>query len=251
MRDGKDDGCQREVVQQVMGIVEIKKTNVGEQVYQMKNQILAGEWRPGEKIPSEHMLMNMFSVSRGTVRQAVQKLAGENLIETRRGEGSFVRVNRLADYFRPAFLFSVDNHEMEEIYAFRSMFESATAEAAARKATPAQIRRLERNYTRMCQETDHYEQYVHTDLEFHMMICECTQNTLALQIYNSYENLLAPSILHTTQTIGVGNGVKYHGLILEALKNRDPQQAQAVMREHMENNLEQFKRLAADLDPHG
>ena len=171
MRDGKDDGCQREVVQQVMGIVEIKKTNVGEQVYQqMKNQILAGEWRPGEKIPSEHMLMNMFSVSRGTVRQAVQKLAGENLIETRRGEGSFVRVNRLADYFRPAFLFSVDNHEMEEIYAFRSMFESATAEAAARKATPAQIRRLERNYTRMCQETDHYEQYVHTDLEFHMII---------------------------------------------------------------------------------
>lgn len=162
-----------------------------------------------------------------------------------------MRVNRLADYFRPAFLFSVDNHEMEEIYAFRSMFESATAEAAARKATPAQIRRLERNYTRMCQETDHYEQYVHTDLEFHMMICECTQNTLALQIYNSYENLLAPSILHTTQTIGVGNGVKYHGLILEALKNRDPQQAQAVMREHMENNLEQFKRLAADLDPHG
>ena len=217
----------------------------------MKNQILAGEWRPGEKIPSEHMLMNMFSVSRGTVRQAVQKLAGENLIETRRGEGSFVRVNRLADYFRPAFLFSVDNHEMEEIYAFRSMFESATAEAAARKATPAQIRRLERNYTRMCQETDHYEQYVHTDLEFHMMICECTQNTLALQIYNSYENLLAPSILHTTQTIGVGNGVKYHGLILEALKNRDPQQAQAVMREHMENNLEQFKRLAAGLDQHG
>ena len=195
--------------------------------------------------------MKMVSVSRGTVRQAVQKLAGENLIETRRGEGSFVRVNRLADYFRPAFLFSVDNHEMEEIYAFRSMFESATAEAAARKATPAQIRRLERNYTRMCQETDHYEQYVHTDLEFHMMICECTQNTLALQIYNSYENLLAPSILHTTQTIGVGNGVKYHGLILEALKNRDPQQAQAVMREHMENNLEQFKRLAADLDPHG
>lgn len=99
----------------------------------------------------------------------------------------------------------------------------------------------------MCQETDHYEQYVHTDLEFHMMICECTQNTLALQIYNSYENLLAPSILHTTQTIGVGNGVKYHGLILEALKNRDPQQAQAVMREHMENNLEQFKRVGRGL----
>lgn len=229
-----------------MGIVEIKKINVGEQVYQqMKNQILAGEWMPGEKIPSEHMLMSMFSVSRGTVRQAVQKLAGENLIETRRGEGSFVRVNRLVDYFRPAFLFSVDAHEMEEIYAFRSMFESATAEVAARKATEEQVRRLEKNYQRMLRETDNYEQYVHTDLEFHMLVCACTQNTLAAQIYNSYENLIAPSILHTTQTIGVGNGLKYHSLLLEAIRNRDPQKAQAVMREHMENNLQQFKKLAA------
>ena len=64
-------------------------------------------------------------------------------------------------------------------------------------------------------------------------------------IYNSYENLIAPSILHTTQTIGVGNGLKYHSLLLEAIRNRDPQKAQAVMREHMENNLQQFKKLAA------
>lgn len=229
-----------------MGIVEIKKINVGEQVYQqMKNQILAGEWMPGEKIPSEHMLMSMFSVSRGTVRQAVQKLAGENLIETRRGEGSFVRVNRLVDYFRPAFLFSVNTHEMEEIYAFRGMFESAMAEVAARKATEEQVRRLGRNYERMRRETENYEQYVHTDLEFHKLVCACTQNTLAAQIYNSYENLIAPSILHTTQIIGVGNGLKYHSLLLAAIRDRDSQKAQAVMREHMENNLEQFKRLAS------
>lgn len=230
-----------------MSIVEIKKTNVGEQVYQqMKNQILGGEWLPGERIPSEHMLMEMFSVSRGTVRQAVQKLAGENLVETRRGEGSFVRVNRLAEYFRPALLVKVNAHEMEEIYAFRSMFESATAEAAARKATPAQIRRLEKNYARMQQEAGNCEQFVRTDLEFHMLLCACTQNTLAVQIYNSYESLIAPSILRTTQTIGVGNGLKYHSMILEALHQRDPQKAQAAMREHMENNLEQFKRLAAE-----
>ena len=125
------------------------------------------------------------------------------------------------------------------------MFESATAEVAARKATEEQVRRLEKNYQRMLRETDNYEQYVHTDLEFHMLVCACTQNTLAAQIYNSYENLIAPSILHTTQTIGVGNGLKYHSLLLEAIRNRDPQKAQAVMREHMENNLRQFKKLAA------
>ncbi len=228
------------------GMVEIKKINVGEQVYQqMKNQILMGEWAPGEKIPSEHQLMELLNVSRGTVRQAVQKLAGENLIETRRGEGSFVRVNRLADYFRPAFLLSLDTRDMEEIYAFRSMFESSTAEAAARKATEEQIQQLARNYQRMQEETGNYEQYVNTDLEFHKLICACTQNTLALQIYNSYENLLIPSILHTTEAIGVQNGLKYHRLILDAIQSRDPEKARAAMQEHMESNLKRFKSMAS------
>jgi len=228
-----------------MGIVEIKKTNVGEQVYQqMKNQILSGEWLPGEKIPSEHMLMNLFGVSRGTVRQAMQKLAGESLIETRRGEGSFVRANHLEDCFQPSFLFSLTTKEMDEIYEFRSMFESATAEMAARKATEAQIQRLEKNCERLQAEAGNHEQYVHTDNEFHMLICECTQNTLAIQIYASYQNLLLPSILETTQAIGPANGLKYHSLILEAIKNRDPKKAQAIMREHMDDNLKRVREAA-------
>lgn len=228
-----------------MGIVEIKKTNVGEQVYQqMKNQILNGEWLPGEKIPSEHTLMSLFGVSRGTVRQAMQKLVGESLIETRRGEGSFVRTNRLEDCFHPPFVFSLTAKEMDEIYEFRSMFEGATAEMAARKATEAQIRRLEKNCERLQEETGNCEQFVHTDNEFHMLICECTQNTLAIQIYTSYQNLLLPSILETTRTIGPGNGLKYHSLILEAIKNRDPQRAQAIMREHMDDNLKRVREAA-------
>ena len=227
-----------------MGIVEIKKTNVGEQVYrQMKNQILNGEWLPGEKIPSEHMLMSLFGVSRGTVRQAMQKLAGESLIETRRGEGSFVRTNRLEDCFQPSFLFSLTPEEMDEIYEFRGMFESAVAELAARKATENQIQRLEKNCEKLQAEAGNYEQFVHADNEFHMLLCECTQNTLAIQIYTSYQNLLLPSILETTQTIGPGNGLKYHSLILEAIKNRDPQQAQTIMRQHMDDNLERFKKM--------
>ena len=236
-----------------MGIVEIKKTNVGEQVYQqMKNQILNGEWAPGEKIPSEHMLMALFGVSRGTVRQAMQKLAGENLVETRRGEGSFVRVNSLADCFQPSFLSGLKPEEMDEIYEFRSMFESAAAELAARKATEAQIRRLEKNCERLEAEIDNYEQFVHTDNEFHKLICECTQNTLAIQIYNSYQNLVLPTIQNTTITIGGGNGLKYHRLILEAIKNHDPQSAQAAMREHMDDNLDRFKKtLVSDAEAEG
>ena len=230
-----------------MGIVEIKKINIGEQVYnQMKNQILSGDWKPGDKIPSENQLMALFGVSRGTVRQAVQKLAGEGLIATRHGEGSFVQTSGLDNYFQTNVpLFTIGEDEMEKIFEFRSMFESGVAEVAALKATDDQILRLEENYQRMQTEVGLLNQFVHTDLDFHMLVSECSQNTLAVQIFNSYEGLLEPSILHMTKTIGVGNGVKYHGLILDAIRRHDPQQARAVMQQHLEANMARFKQMRA------
>lgn len=210
----------------------------------MKNQILNGEWKPGDKIPSENQLMTLFGVSRGTVRQVVQKLGGEGLIVTRHGEGSFVQTTGLDSYFQTSIpLFSIGEAEMEKIFEFRRVFESGVAELAALKATDEQIRRLEENIQRMNQQVGTLTQFVHTDLDFHMLVSECTQNTLAIQIYNSYEGLLGPSILNMTKVIGGGNGMKYHALILDAIRKHDPEEARAVMREHMDDNMRRFREM--------
>lgn len=61
---------------------------------QIKGLILqglqAGEWKPGETIPSEMDLAARFRVSQGTVRKAVDELAAENLLVRRQGKGTFV-----------------------------------------------------------------------------------------------------------------------------------------------------------------
>ncbi|MBL8486939.1 MAG: GntR family transcriptional regulator [Rhodocyclaceae bacterium] len=61
---------------------------------QIKSLILqaleAGEWRPGEAIPSETELAGRFSVSQGTVRKAIDEMASENLLVRRQGKGTFV-----------------------------------------------------------------------------------------------------------------------------------------------------------------
>lgn len=61
---------------------------------QIKGLILqslqAGEWKPGEAIPSEMELAARFGVSQGTVRKAIDELAGENLLLRRQGKGTFV-----------------------------------------------------------------------------------------------------------------------------------------------------------------
>lgn len=50
----------------------------------------AGEWKPGEAIPSEMDLAARFKVSQGTVRKAIDELAVENLLVRRQGKGTFV-----------------------------------------------------------------------------------------------------------------------------------------------------------------
>jgi GntR family transcriptional regulator len=54
------------------------------------NNLRAGEWRPGEAIPSEMDLAARYRVSQGTVRKAVDELAAENLLLRRQGKGTFV-----------------------------------------------------------------------------------------------------------------------------------------------------------------
>ncbi len=56
----------------------------------MTRSLQAGEWRPGEAIPSEMELAARFKVSQGTVRKAVDELAAENLLVRRQGKGTFV-----------------------------------------------------------------------------------------------------------------------------------------------------------------
>src|SRR6187200_3646723 len=56
----------------------------------LTQSLVAGEWKPGEPIPSEIELAARFRVSQGTVRKAIDELAAENLVVRRQGKGTFV-----------------------------------------------------------------------------------------------------------------------------------------------------------------
>src|SRR6202171_1701992 len=56
----------------------------------LTQSLVAGEWKPGEAIPSEIELAARFRVSQGTVRKAIDELASENILLRRQGKGTFV-----------------------------------------------------------------------------------------------------------------------------------------------------------------
>ena len=73
-----------------MGLHPVTRSSMSDQVIaQMKENIEKGIWKPEERLPGELQLCEIFGTSRVTVRNALQKLAGEGLIETRVGDGSY------------------------------------------------------------------------------------------------------------------------------------------------------------------
>lgn len=64
----------------------------------LKSKIEAGDYLPGEKLPSEHQLMVSFNVSRITVRRAIANLVGQGLAHTQRGKGAFVNPQKKVAY---------------------------------------------------------------------------------------------------------------------------------------------------------
>ncbi len=65
---------------------------------QLRREIESGDYQPGEKLPSEHQLMDAFSVSRITVRQAIANLVNQGLAKAHRGRGVFVTPQQKVDY---------------------------------------------------------------------------------------------------------------------------------------------------------
>jgi len=64
----------------------------------LRQQIDQGEYQPGEKLPSEHQLMDLFAVSRITVRQAIANLISQGLVQSQQGKGVFVTPQQKVSY---------------------------------------------------------------------------------------------------------------------------------------------------------
>lgn len=229
-----------------MAIKPIKRENISEQVYeQLKHQLLIGEWKPGEKIPSENELSAAFGVSRVTVRHALQKLTVLGLIETRLGEGSFVKEVNPGVYMKAMVpLVYLGKDAVNEVMEFRSIIEVGTAEIAAKKMTYKEVRKLENNLIKMEENRNDLVKYVDYDLAFHSEIAAVTGNSLIIQMYDILKDILRVTIQNITEENGVDIGLKYHRLLLESMKNNDAQRAKDTMRAHVEEALASFNKNA-------
>jgi GntR family transcriptional regulator, transcriptional repressor for pyruvate dehydrogenase complex len=231
-----------------MGIQPIKKANISEQVFeQLKQQLLLGEWKQGDKIPSENELAVAFGVSRVTVRQALQKLTVLGLIETRLGEGSFVKEVKLGMHMNTLIPMAyLGDQSLLEVLEFRQVVEVKTAELAAKRATDQDIEDLERIFNLMMDHKDDPHKFSEDDLDFHLKIAEITNNSLIIETHNIIKDILSVAMHKIVSERGNTAGLHYHKMLLEAIRERNAEKARELMAQHVDDTYEMMSRLHND-----
>ncbi len=232
-----------------MGVQEIKpieRCNCVDQVFeQMRSMLFEGTWGPGEKIPSENELARLFNVSRPTVRQAIQKLKAQDLLETRTGMGSFVKQFDAGEFTLNELIpvLYLGNVTDEQVFEFREMVEVESVKLAARSIDEQTLERLDLYMSRMndAASAKDEEAFSENDLLFHRTIVEATRNPLIIKSYQILEDVLAKSMTNTIKKMKFV-GMDYHVRILDSLKKHDGDTASNDMRAHIRNNIMVFSK---------
>jgi GntR family transcriptional regulator, transcriptional repressor for pyruvate dehydrogenase complex len=205
-----------------------------------------GAWKPGSKIPSENELAEGMGVSRVSVREGLQMLVTLGLLETRHGEGTFVREFTGDTYLNELFpLLALGKVGLFHVLEYRRVMEKGTAAIVAEKATDEIVRGLEACYAGMERSKDDVAAFAMADLDFHLFLAKATGNPLIIKVTDIIRRILTVSMENVVSALGVKDGLSYHKRIIEAVRARDPAQAERLMEEHVVRTIERVRDEAA------
>ena len=219
-----------------MEVSPIKRISVSEQIFeQLKEKITSGELQPGDRLPSENELCKLYGVSRTTIRQALANLSSLELIETRFGEGSFVKQTSISDAV--ASLLNTPRLSREsilEIIEFRQLIEPPVAKLACKKASAADIKLLRTIYQNMIDSQNDLNTFTQYDLQFHLAIVEIAGNSYIMRIIDLTATMIDRAFADIVAQRGNEAGLKYHGMLLHAFEIQDDYAVQRIMQEHLD-----------------
>ena len=163
-----------------MAITAIEKKRVSDEVFeQMKNNIVSGEWAPGARIPGELELVELFQVSRVSVREAIHRLVGMGVLTIRRGEGTFVSEILPSDYFDALLpILMIERPNAIDMLEFRNIIEVESAKLAAKRANDKDIDRMAGIIKKMEDSQGDKDVFSAQDLNFHYAMAIATHNKL-------------------------------------------------------------------------
>jgi GntR family transcriptional regulator, transcriptional repressor for pyruvate dehydrogenase complex len=146
---------------------------------QLRDAILDGSYQPGDRLPSERELTDLFQVSRSAVRQALLLLQQQGLLTVRQGNGggAFVSSRRM-DPLLHAFenLVALQGVTVDQFLAAKAVLEPAISAAAANNAEPDDLTALRQNLESCERALAENRPIAQLMLDFHLILGAATHN---------------------------------------------------------------------------
>jgi len=200
-----------------------KPRSLVEQIHeQLRADIISGRIPASEKLV-ELELAERMGTSQGTIREALQRLEWDGLVERQARRATYV--TRVA----------ID--EMYEYFAVRSLIESFTIRLTVRTITDAQCQQLEALIDRIAEagQQGDIEALVQHDMRFHQLICEWANSPVLLRVWVPLFLQVQRFIIQTYPKLfsPLSEMAETHRPVMRAIHARDAEAAAAAIQEHV------------------
>jgi DNA-binding FadR family transcriptional regulator len=217
----------------------------------IERAILTGRLAPGDRLGTEADLVRQFGVNRSTVREGIRLLEQSGLIrrdQSRRLQVSLPRYSRLATRVSRALV--LHQVTFREVWQAAMTLEAAIVEAAAARASAADIAALEANYERMSALAEDTQAFCEADSDFHALIARISGNRVLELAREPVGLLFTPTLKMIMDKVPVAGSrnLEAHRHVIDACRAHDVATAVEWMRRHIADWRRGFEIAGKNLD---
>jgi len=213
----------------------MKKKKVYEDIVErFSKKIENGDWKNGDKLPTERELAEILGVSRTSIREALRAMELIGMVESRVGDGTYVKALSLDTAFNSVVgAFNADSDFVLEMYEVRILLESYTITLAAKRRTEEHLELLRKTLKDMEEDIRQGNKALESDNQFHFIIAQAAGNRALLSILTLCTELFNSSIKMANLPVNPQDIVEEHQKMYEALRNQDSALAARLMKSHL------------------
>ena len=203
---------------------------------QLLDELSKDQFVSGTRLPSEREMADTLGVGRSTLREAMSALDLLGIIEVRPGSGSYLKAD--SSQLLPQALkwgLALGQPENQDLIEVREHLEVLAASLAAKRADDDDIARLAILVQAMKDAGTNVEAFVDADIAFHLETAIIARNSVLEGVLESIRALLEAWFDRTLRVEGTMSAtLREHELVFEAIKNRDPDEAESRMKALMD-----------------
>jgi DNA-binding FadR family transcriptional regulator len=217
-------------------------------VQHIKELVVTGQLRSGQRLPSEKELAKLFGLSRVTVRDALRVLEAEGFVRIKVGArgGAFISAPGPQHVTRSLTnLLRVNRASLRALAEARLILEPEVAALAAQRARPADLRAMRRAVEDARAARERHDPYfIPHSVGFHTALAEACGNPVLVCALASFRALFHEVLARLLPDDAMAaRAVEDHQAILQAVAARDAERARALMREHLAYFAQRVDRL--------